>query len=306
MQDRFGRFWRVKKGLAAFYSFLLKYRLSSRLFTAFVIEPPKIKEVDFGGFSIRAHIPGVYMNGWLINGPSKNNEMPTVRFLAKDLRDGDVFYEVGAAWGMYALICNKMARLKQCVAFEPQSLNFAETVRNVYLNNFQNTIVLPLAVGDESKFDDFYVQAFQTGYGGGAMADYDRSMFSESSEAMEALRRGEGMANKDPSSLSPDDDLPAFEWRERVLVMPLDRIISEAKLEWPTHMVIDIDGGEVLCLKGMEKTLANPALRALSIEVDEQTRGEVEKILFAAGFSIEIEKTQSRGNVVYTRARQGT
>ena len=31
------------------------------------------------------------MNGWwFINGPNENNEMPTVKFLGSDLRDGDV------------------------------------------------------------------------------------------------------------------------------------------------------------------------------------------------------------------------
>src|SRR3546814_19854490 len=101
---------------------------------------------------------------------------------------------------------------------------------------------------------------------------------------MDAIRNGSALGENNPTELAPGDNLPTFEWRERVLVMPLDKIIKMAKLEWPTHMVVDIDGGEILCLKGMAETLRNPVLRTISIEVDDNTEPEVDSILREAGF----------------------
>ena len=60
---------------------------------------------------------------------------------------------------------------QQSVAFEPEALNYAETVRNVYINNFRNTLVFPIAASNTTRWADFYLQAFQVGYGGG-MTDY--------------------------------------------------------------------------------------------------------------------------------------
>lgn len=315
MQDRFGRGWRLRRALAKLYSFILKYNWPSRIFTALVIDPPKIKSFMWGGYPLRGNVPGTYMNGWwFINGPSDFNEMPTVRFLGDDLRDGDVFWEVGSAWGCYALVVNRMAKIKQSVAFEPEALNYAETVRNVYINNFRNTLVFPVAASNTTRWADFYLQAFQVGYGGGMTDSYDRSNTEQGHQELGAISAGKAFnrvsedgkileGDYDPIDLAPDQDLPHFEWGEKALEMPLDALRSQADLEYPTHFVMDIGGGELSALEGMRDVLSHSNFRAASIEVDPTTEPAVEKLLAKYGIRKHIEKlpTQRRGNNIYVK-----
>ena len=58
---------------------------------------------------------------------------------------------------------------------------------------------------------------------------------------------------------------------ERVRVSALDQLIVDLGLPLPEHMKIDIDGSEVLFLRGATKTLANARLRSLMFELYEES-----------------------------------
>ena len=109
----------------------------------------------------------------------------------------------------------------------------------------------------------------------------------------------------DPVDLAPDQDLPLFEWGEKALEMPLDILRNQASLEYPTHFVMDIGGGELAALEGMREVLAHPNFRAASIEVDPTTEPAVEKLLAEYGIKKHIDKlpSQRRGNIIYIKGQ---
>ncbi len=65
------------------------------------------------------------------------------------------------------------------------------------------------------------------------------------------------------------------------------------------------DGGEALALRGMKKTLQRPSLRALVVEVAEETAELVRRELGAQGFNLVRERTQRRGNEFFLREDSG-
>ena len=76
----------------------------------------------------------------------------------------------------------------------------------------------------------------------------------------------------------------------------------------PTHLKIDVDGAETGVLAGARSLLANPALRDIFIEVDENTWEACVAILEAAGFEQTAEHIRPvtgvrAANLIFTRRR---
>lgn len=76
-------------------------------------------------------------------------ELPVQKCLARELRPGDVFYDIGANAGFFSLIGSKCVGEEGHVfAFEPLPENIL-TIRNqLELNNITNTTVVEAAVSD--------------------------------------------------------------------------------------------------------------------------------------------------------------
>src|SRR2546423_5415633 len=75
----------------------------------------------------------------------------TVRWLERNLREGDVLYDVGANIGAYSLIADALGRGARVVAIEPAYANYAALCDNVLLNGRGDRIVpLPVALAEET------------------------------------------------------------------------------------------------------------------------------------------------------------
>ena len=57
-------------------------------------------------------------------------------------------------------------------------------------------------------------------------------------------------------------------YRQEVLSFRLDDFIEQFKLPYPQHIKIDVDGIEEKILMGAEKTLANPQLKSVFVEIN--------------------------------------
>jgi hypothetical protein len=75
---------------------------------------------------------------------------------------------------------------------------------------------------------------------------------------------------------------------ERVRVGALDRLVQELRLPPPQHMKIDIDGSEVVFLRGARAVLASRELRSLMFELYEDSPfyESIVNQLTAHGFSL--------------------
>jgi FkbM family methyltransferase len=67
-------------------------------------------------------------------------------------KNGAVFLDVGAHWGLYALKARQSGMFEQIVAFEPDPQNYAQLQANLFLNAAENRIrALQLAATDRDR-----------------------------------------------------------------------------------------------------------------------------------------------------------
>jgi FkbM family methyltransferase len=144
-------------------------------------------------------------------------EPPTSAVLKALLRPGDVFVDVGANVGYFSLLAaRRVGPTGQVVAFEPVALTRGQLAENVQLNRLGSVTVRGEALSDQAGEVEFFVGPTD---------------------------------HRGTSSLRP---LAASSERIRVRTVRLD----DLELPGPVRVVkIDVEGAELLALRGMADTL---------------------------------------------------
>ncbi|MEJ7783662.1 MAG: FkbM family methyltransferase [Solirubrobacteraceae bacterium] len=176
-----------------------------------------------------------------------------LREMLAALEPGDVLYDIGANIGLVAL---HAAAICSTVAFEPDPDTFGRLERNRELNRALSVSVRRLAVSDEDRV----VTLFTDGVEG-------------TSASLVHQRREEG----------------AVEVQARTL----DSMAAEGALPRPTVIKLDIEGAEILALRGGRELLTGEnAPRLLLLEVHDaflpgfgSSADEVREIATEAGFT---------------------
>jgi FkbM family methyltransferase len=160
------------------------------------------------------------------------------------LRPGDVAYDIGANVGTFTIpLAKYVGQQGQVIAFEPELGAYERLVENIRLNNLTNVRVFCRACGDR----DHEAQLFVGGIEG---------MQSSLLHAVAALRQ--------PS--------------QAVQVVCLDDFRDIEDLPPPRAVKIDVEGNEYAVLKGLSRTLADPACVVMCCEVHPS--------LFPSGLSV--------------------
>ena len=214
---------------------------------------------------------------------SCKKEPETVAWIENALREGDVFYDVGANVGAYTLVASQAAGGGVKVyAFEPGFTNYAKLCQNVQLNRCQRNVVpLPIALAARTRFG--------------------RLVFSNL-HAGPTTRLGNGNGEKSAAGQAIEQTIPT--WR-------LDDLRRELGMEPPSLMKIDVDGAELEVLRGAPETLRDPALRAVQIELEtDETAGHYPEVvgeLEKAGFVLEAKYPHFRyANYLFVRRPKTT
>jgi FkbM family methyltransferase len=84
--------------------------------------------------------------------------------IAREVRPGSVFYDVGANVGFYSLLASSLVGKGRVFAFEPVPRNLDYLRRHLVLNRVENVEVLELAVSDRKSTATFQIE--QTGFRG--------------------------------------------------------------------------------------------------------------------------------------------
>lgn len=156
------------------------------------------------------------------------DETEYLRAMLAALRDDDVFYDIGANVGLVAL---HAARLCQTVAFEPDPSFLARLERNLELNKELSVTVVPIAISDRDGRVVLYT---------------------------------DGSAGNSPSLARQRGEKQAVEVEAR----SLDSVVEADGLPKPTVLKLDIEGAEILALRGADRLLNSVgAPRALFLEV---------------------------------------
>ena len=199
---------------------------------------------------------------------SCRKEPKTIVWLEKYISPGTVFYDVGANIGAYSLVAGKLGA--NVLAFEPAFPNFNQINRNVTLNNLdKNIAIFPVAFSTESKVGNFKYIEMTSGT--------SKCYYNEKGEYHLKIN-------------------PIVE--KATLIYSLDDFIEKFNLPFPEMLKIDDDGGERDVINGSVKTLKNPKLKTVQIEIDETERPaeDILKIITDSNFKL-LEQVKFEDNV---------
>lgn len=193
--------------------------------------------VRFEGKEIHYHTPN-QMTKWRVD-TLFTKEPDTIRWLSCMAKE-DVLVDIGANVGMYSLIA-AIGRGVKVFAFEPESQNYSLLNRNIYLNQVQNEVTAYCAaLSNRSGLAKFYLGSMQAG----------------------------GSCHAAEESLDFNLQPMNAEFVQGCMLYPLDKLVKNSSVPLPTHIKIDVDGFEHKVIIGMRKTLANPAVRSVLIELN--------------------------------------
>ena len=164
-------------------------------------------------------------------------EPETIEWLRENLRDGDVFYDVGANIGLYSLYAAKLRPGCRVFAFEPESHNFGNLCGNLLLNGAENVTPCFFPLSSHEAFAPFYVYDLRPG---GALHSLGRPS---------PLRDG-------PPLLTTG-----------AIAATIDVLVARHGLPAPDLLKLDVDGNEEQILEGTAAVLASGSLRSILVEV---------------------------------------
>jgi FkbM family methyltransferase len=188
-------------------------------------------------------------------------EAGTIAWIRDCVRPGDVFLDIGANIGLYSIVA------AQCVgptgivyAVEPHAVNFQSLLANIAANNFQDRIrPLSCALHEESTVLEFNYCSLDPG---------------SSASQLGNTRDGE------EQPFTP----VACELKQAVSI---DDLIASGGMRPPNHVKIDVDGNELLILRGMRRLLSGPqAPRTLQVEINRRYKDELFVLLNELGFEL--------------------
>ena len=214
-------------------------RIKSKLFTAeyyeFEVEDKAIRYVISNSLSRRRT-------------ETLFDKEPTTAPWLETFKPGEVFVDIGANVGMYSIYAAVVSGAN-VYAFEPESQNYAELNKNIFLNGLHNQVkAYCMAMLDKEQVSQIMLSAF-----GPAFAHHD---FEKSSWEKGEMQIGQ-------LHVKDEERLP-----QGCISMPLDKLVADGSVPSPNHIKIDVDGFEHKVIEGMQKTLRNPGLKSVLFEVD--------------------------------------
>lgn len=186
-------------------------------------------------------------------------EEGTIDWIRENVKPGDAFLDIGANIGVYTLVAAHCVGPEGKVyAFEPHMVNFQSLLGNIAANGLQDR-VRPFACA-----------------------------LHESSQTLEfnysSLDPGTAMSQLGSTKDSEERDFRpvACEWK---LAASVDDLIASGAIRPPTHIKLDVDGNELLILRGMRTLLSgpNPPL-SLQVEINQRYDGALFAFLRECGF----------------------
>lgn len=210
--------------------------------------------LDYPGHDIRMELRSVAELSRL---RSCLKEPMTVAWIERELGPGDVLYDIGANVGAYSLIaCAATGGAAQVYAFEPSFSTFTALCTNLRLNRCGKAVLpLQLALSDRTELLSFNYSNVTTG------------------AALHAV--GE------PLDMYGKPFVPAFV--QPVLSYRLDDLVGAFDLAPPTHIKLDVDGAELLVLRGAERALGDQRLRSVLVELERASAMRDQIVDFLAG-----------------------
>jgi len=151
----------------------------------------------------------------------------------------DVLWDIGANVGVYSLF----AALKghNVLAFEPAPGNYYLLNKNIELNHLDEKLsAYCIAFHDTSKLDRFFMQNTELGC---ALNSFGEALDWQGTPFAPSLKQA-------------------------MIGFSLDGFIESFRPPFPNHLKLDVDGNEGKIIQGAKKTLSDPRLKSILVELD--------------------------------------
>lgn len=196
-------------------------------------------------------------------------EPGTIAWLDENLQPGDVFLDVGANVGVYTLYAGLCVGASgQVFAVEPHLRNAAALMDNVLANQLQDRVsLLTVALSDVPGAARFDYREWRTG-----------SSHSQLQTEVE-------VAKKAHSGIA-----------EIKLAQSIDALIEAGTVRAPALIKVDVDGIEMLIVRGMAKLLVGASRpRSVQVECDPANYVEIEQLMTSFGYVLQLRHATMAG-----------
>ena len=216
----------------------------------------EVRDVDYPHAKVQIVVTSRAERQWRAHMCAK--EPWTTNWIDEYVKPGQVVYDIGANVGVFSLIAAKRLEGEGLVvAFEPGYANFARLCENVVLNQVESLVVpVPVPLSDSNGLQAFTYHSREPG---------------------QSRHRFIG------AEWTPGDASATRRYSQPVLGMRLDDLVPQFALPRPMHVKLDVDGAEVQVIRGATRTLGDPSVRTLMIEVDVKLEDEVVPMLREVG-----------------------
>jgi FkbM family methyltransferase len=188
-------------------------------------------------------------------------EPGTCEWIRNEIGPGDIFYDIGANIGIYSILAaHHVGKTGKVYAFEPHSANFTHLLDNITLNKLEQ-IVIPcnFPLYQDNTFLPFCYFSTEPGSSFSQLFSIDESAW--------------GMRQTQISELK--------------CAVSIDSMIASGTLPAPDHVKIDVDGGESLILRGMDRLLASSEKpKSIQVEMGKASEDEIVAIMEAHGYDL--------------------
>ena len=200
-----------------------------------------LRKLDYPKHEIFLNVDSDIEFSTRLNSCKKEPEM--IHWIETFLKEGDVFYDVGANVGAYSLVASKYFNGNiKVYAFEPSFPNFVQLSKNIFTNHCQDSIIpMQIALSDATALGTFN---YSNLIPGGALHAFGQ-----------------------PIDYKGDRFQPVYQ--QTIFSYRMDDLIDRFQMDSPHHMKMDVDGFEFKILKGAQKILSNPRMKSIIIELDE-------------------------------------
>jgi len=203
-------------------------------------------------------------------------EPDTIQWIA-GMASGSVLLDVGANVGMYSVFA-AMTRQVKVFAFEPESQNYALLNANIAANNLSDKVAAyPLALSDRMQLDRLFLSQFSAG---GSCHSFGEQV------GFDLKPRGAAFAQGSFSAT-------------------IDQLIDSGSMPVPEYIKLDVDGFEHKVLAGASKTLDNPKVREILVELNTHLPEHQAVIDRLKSFGFQYDEAQVHGALRKSGAFEG-
>ncbi len=169
----------------------------------------------------------------------ETKEPETLDWIDRELKNDDVFYDIGANIGVYSLYAAARNKYARIFSFEPEAQNFWHLCKNIHLNKFNNITPCNIALSDSEDFSHLHITTMTAG------------------SAFHSLDA--------PSQHRFEKDTPIL--KQGMFPIMLDSLINRYNLPTPTLLKLDVDGFEGKLIDGAQQTIESGKIRSLLVEI---------------------------------------